>query len=603
MTPDTIPFGQSSHAHSWNKRDWAICILLGVIGLLLFCTGRNQEFQGDDDYLYAANFASISDALLGLDVSSLTRLGSSFQNLAGQIICAPRHAPLPACIHAGWYALCHLLHIPFTVNLLQFPTAAGGSVTLILLYGLLRQNRERGRSACATSVLLLLLSPIFVMTSRGLATYFLTAIPLVTLMVLWALNRLGDSATPRWWIGFSLALVVLADPIWFVTLPVLSLAFLWAAKDRKQAFQRLVSPSVLAPLATTVLLLLAGTWVAYHKGIATPLSKLLMEHGTKVIQGSPVITSPVYLAECLSVLLGVALPGLLPLGLILWWVTGKPRTPDLVTAFGLTGILIYGAIFYGLTPERTFVKLCYQTYLLLPFLLIVVALLDRLRSSFPRGPAWAAIVLGLLLVFEGLGCVNFVWKLPVSPASRVFSEWAHGTASPNRGTKAAGYLARQWIEAVWRQNPKQPITLYAAKYNTSFAIFSGLNAGEKGWTFIPEFGPDRPITAMSAPVLETLASKSASGPPAMVYLFDFAAESIPTTLNLTPLIENQPSLLSYTIRSSSPANGLALVFVRPPRGIATPPVTPGEISMEDCESHFDKTYTHYYDFFPRRFAP
>ena len=590
-------------APAWNRKDWVICLTLGLLALALYCSGRNQEIQGDDDYLYVANFSMISDAILAFHPGNPGPLASKLSNLAGQILCAPRHAPLPAVIHAAFYTLCHGLHVPFSMDLLHFPTGAIGAMAVSLFYALLRRFARHGRILCAAGAVLLLLSPIFTMVSRGLGAYFLAFIPFTTLIALWGLLSLNRNLTPNWLIGLALAQVVVSDVIWFITLPTLLVAFIGGTENRRQSIRSLCSLKVFGPGAITVLLLLTGTWVAYHKGLATPLSKLLLEHGTKVIQGSPVIASPAYLAECLSVLLGVAFPVLLPLGIALWSMTGKPWKPELMTAFGLAGVLIYGAIFYGLTPERVFVKLCYQTYLLLPFLFIVIALLSRLKSSFRPGPVVAAFALGILLVFESLACANFIWKIPVSPANSIFSEWGHGTISPNRGTKAAGYLARQWIEAVWRQNPKQPITLYAGKYNTSFAIFSGLNAGEKGWTFIPEFGPDRPITALSAPVLETLATKSASGTPAMVYVFDFSAESLPTTLNITPLIENRPSLLSYTIRSSSPANGLALVLVRPPKGMSIPPVTPGDISMEDCESRFDKTYTRYYDFFPRHFAP
>ena len=597
------PTSQTPPHTTWNRKDWGICLVLGLLALTLYCSGRNQEIQGDDDYLYVANFSMITDAILGFHPGSLRGFASSASNLAAQILCAPRHAPLPAVIHALFYALCHGLHIPFSMDLLHLPTGAIGAASVSLLYWLLRKTQKASRLLCATGTLLLLLSPIFTMVSRGLGAYFLAFIPLTTLVALWGLNSLANGVAPRWWMGLFLAQVVVSDVIWFITLPVLLAAFVWGSRDRRLASKQLGSIKVIVPVALTVTLLLAGTWVAFHKGLSTPLSKLLTEHGTKVIHGSPVFASPAYLGECLSVLLGVAFPCLLPLGAIVWWTTGKPRAPALMTAFSLTGLVIYGAVFYGLTPERTFVKLCYQTYLLVPFVLIVVALLMRLASTFRWGPLCAATTLSILLIFEGLACVNFIWKIPVSPASSIFTEWAHGTVSPNRGTKAAGYLARQWIEATWRMNPRQPITLYAGRYNTSFAIFSGLNAGEKGWTFIPEFGPDRPITAMSAPALVTFHRETDPSLPMMVYVFDFAETRLPTTLDIASLIQGQSRLLCYTIRSSSPNNRTAIVYVRPPPGNIDPPIPPGEVNMEDCESRFDRTYNRYDDFFPRRLAP
>jgi hypothetical protein len=279
-------------APAWNRKDWAICLTLGLLALTLYCSGRNQEIQGDDDYLYVANFSMISDAILDFLPGNPGALASKLSNLAGQILCAPRHAPLPAVIHAVFYVLCHGLRIPFSMDLLHFPTGAVGAIAVSLFYALLRRFARHGRILCAAGALLLLLSPIFTMVSRGLGAYFLAFIPFTTLIALWGLLTLSRNSTPNWWVGLALAQVVVSDVIWFITLPTLLVAFIWGTENRKLSIRKLCSLKVFGPGAITVLLLLTGTWVAYHKGLATPLSKLLMEHGTKVIHGSPVIASP-----------------------------------------------------------------------------------------------------------------------------------------------------------------------------------------------------------------------------------------------------------------------------------------------------------------------
>lgn len=607
ILPDVTPMNPdpslSPTPPAWTRRDWILCLVLGILAMSLYCLGRNQEFQGDDDYLYAATFSTITEAMVDFDFGGIKEISSGLANLAQQILCAPRHAPLPAVIHGVFYAFCHKLRLPFSADLIHLPTGAMGGLAVSLLYILLRRFTAAGRSLCCGGALLLLLSPVFTMVTRGLSAYHLTFMIASTLLALWGLLAFSRNSIPRVWIGLALAQVVVSDVLWFVTLPTLLAATIWSSRERLQTIRNLSSMKVLGSVGVTVILLLVATFVAYQKGYDTPLATLLTAHGTRINHGSPIIHSPVYLVECLSVLMGVVFPLFLLPGIVLWWLTGRPGRPGLMTSFGLVGILIYGTLFYGLSPERTFIKLCYQTYLLLPFLFIVLALLNRLGSAFPGGSTFAATTLAILLAFETLACVNFIWKIPVSPASEVFSEWLHGAVSPNLGTKAAGYLARRWIEDTWRRNPRQPVTVYASKYNMSFAIFSGLNAEERGWVFMPEFGYNRPITVIPSPTLAPLPQQAVSNIHAMVYLFDFASnpsEHEPGNMNQ---LQDTTRLLSYTIRSSSPKNGVAIVYVRPPEGYGAPPVPPGDISMEALESLFDCTYNRYSDFFPRRRAP
>ncbi len=607
ILPDDTPMNQDpSLPHppsAWTRSDWILCLVLGVLAMSLYCLGRNQEFQGDDEYLYADTFSTITEAMVDFDFGGIKESSSSLATLAKQILCAPRHAPLPAVIHGVFYAFCHKLRLPFSTDLLHLPTGVAGGLAVSVLYMLLRRFTTAGRLACCGGTLLLLLSPVFTMVTRGLSAYHLTFMLASTLVALWGLLTLHRESEPRVWIGLALAQVVVSDVLWFVTLPTLLAATMWSSQKRVQTIRTLFSRKVLGPVAVTVVLLLAATFVAYQKGFDTPLSTLLTAHGTRINQGSPIIHSPMYLVECLFVLMGIAFPFFLLPGIVLWWLTGRPTTPGLMTSFGLVGILIFGTLFYGLSPERTFIKLCYQTYLLLPFLFIVLALLNRLGSAFPRGTTFSAAILAILLFFEALACVNFIWKIPISPASEVFSEWLHGAVSPNLGTKAAGYLARRWIEDTWRRNPRQPITLYAAKYNMSFAIFSGLNAAERGWVFMPEFGFHRPIAVVSGATLPTPDQHTASSMPAMVYMFDFTPESFPPAPGSMAPIQDATRLLKYTIRSSSPMNGMAVVYVRPPPGFAAPPIAPGDVNMEALESLFDLTYNRYSDFFPRRRTP
>jgi len=218
----------------------------------------------------------------------------------------------------------------------------------------------------------------------------------------------------------------------------------------------------------------------------------------------------------------------------------------------------------------------------------LVALVGVVQTRFRNGAGWVVGGLAALLVLEGLACAHFVWKVPVSPWGRVFDEPAHAVMTPNQGSKAAGYVVRQWIEAAWRQDPKLPVVVHAGRYTMSFAVFSGLNAGEAGWVFHREFGPDRPLSLRPLPPILRV-------PPApdSVYLLDVSGKAGSRVV--------LGDCLRYTIRPASPRNGTAVVYVRPLAGLA-PPVLPGDVEMEALEARYDRDYNRYTDYFPRRLA-
>jgi hypothetical protein len=585
--------GQDANSGKWNRYDWILIAVFCFAAMMLFSNGRNAEFQGDDDYLSALSFSTVSDALITFKTGNPREFVSSVTHLVGSVLCAPRHAPLLNLVAALFYTAYWILGIPISSNMLHAPVVFMSILTVALFYLILRRTYPTDRFLTVMGTLLLLISPLFVMVSRGLATYFL--IPFPALLALLSVDSLCRDETVKWWIGPTLGLVVISDLIWFFTLPLLGFSLMLTSRNRKTTIIRLLSPQVCIPVLAIIVLYVWGSWLAYQHGQSTPLSILLTGHVSKIFYGPPVLASPAYLAECLSVLMGTGLPLILLLAIWVWYAAGRPAPSTPLTGFGLCGILGYGAVFYGLTPERMFVKYCYQMYLLLPFVALVIAMFSVLRSRLHCGLTWVSVLLIPLLILEILACVNFVWKIPISPMSGIYTQWAHGTFAPNHGTKAAGYLVRQWLETVWRQNPNQPVTVYASHYNTSFAVFSGLNASEKGWGFKREFGPNRPIKVLFTPAPQLPTSEN------FIYLLDLTA-TLPRDTNVTKLTQNQSGLLRYEIRSSSPRNGIAIVYVRPPEGIIPPPIPPGTVSMEQLESHYDQEYYRYSDFFPHSLA-
>lgn len=582
----------------WQRRDWLICAGLFIAAMALYCLDRPHEIRGDDDYQYPENFSMITDALLDFNAGSLSEARSSMVNLAAQLLCAPRHAPLPAVANAAFYLLANALNLPFSMNLLHLPTGLMGALSVVLLYRLLRRGGRHSRLRSTAGAVLLLVSPLFAMVNRGIGAYYLAFVPLISLAALSSLDLQSQACAPRWRTGLALMLLILGDLLWFITLPLLLVAYVQSSRQRRETCRQLLSAPLLIPTLVAITLVLLGAGVAAHKGLATPLLKLIAEHGTRISHGAPILSSPLFLGSCLTLLLGLALPVLAPLGVALWFKAGRPLQPGLTTAFALGSLLVFGTLFYALTPEWRFVRISYQTYLLLPAILLLMAMTHLTDSWSAAGKRVIIAMTALTLTLELLGCINFVWKVRVSPCSHCFDEWGYGNYAPNRGTKAAGYIVRRWIQTAWRSDPQQAITVVASEFDMSFAIFSGLNAGEKGWPFIPEFGPDRPLHALfPVPALSDRDAGAGTHTAPLVYLLDLSGTA--TNAAAAAFLLRSQDLLCYRIRPATPDAGQAIVYIKPPPCTLTPPLPPGEVDPAKLEEAFDREFTRYTDFFPR----
>ncbi len=579
------PAPESTH---WDRKDLLVALTLGLLAFLLYSIGRNPEFQGDDDYLYLRSFAMAHKALDLFSFAHISQFPSQVITLLKTVLSEARHAPLPLLLNGGFYHIVDILQGRFTMNLLHLPLALCSATTVALFYKILK-SQGSPRLLALSGTLALLVSPLFLMVSRGQATYFLAFIPFSLAIALISLQKINTEKAPSWWHGLGLAQVIGFDVLWFITIPVLLGGFLLVAKHWKKALVRLGSPTVYLPVLSTAIFYIAGTLILASHGLSTPLFTLFTTHA-KVAAWHPVISSPHYAFECLAILMGVSLPLWLMAAAITWIRYIRRRPLSLLTGFAICGILAYGTLFYGLTPEHNFVKNFYQIYLVVPVILMFVSFLTVLQGQQLRQRRWMIIILLGVLTTESLAAINYITKINTSPFASIFQDWAHGTNNPDHGTKAAGYVIRRWLNSIWEKSPQCPVYISTSHYNTSLAIFSGIGEGERGDYFTKQFAGPRPLKmAQHTNLLEDVKA-SLHRPLCAAIIISFSASQF----------HGQDLLaLNHVHYFITLQNGeVVAVMVIPPPDSFPPPLPGGEYPLEVLEAMFDRDYHHFTDYFP-----
>jgi len=578
------PSFTSTEDTGWNPKDWLIGAMLMLGSFLLYTLGRNVEFQGDDDYLYLRSFHMLHQAWDQIHLLEWRLLPAQLINFGIAFMSEPRHAPLPVLLNAWFYHGCVGLDSKFTLNVFHLPIALVSSTAIALFYRMIRIQPGTSRSIAVFGSLLLMTSPLFTMASRGLSSYYLAFIPFSTIIAMLSLQHVSRTGSVSIWTGLGTAQVVFSDTLWFVTLPLLLASFLWATGNWRTGLARLTSPALALPLGAGILFMIAGTISMACIGKSAPFLSLLHSHA-RSHGWNPVILDPHQLFGCLAMLAGAGTLGWLGLGTILWTWKNRRLPASVPASFAVLAFLAYATLFYVVSSETRFVKNFYQIYLVTPVVLLLTCMLSFISSRRLFGRLGITALALAILTTEVLACVNYVWKLPVSPAASTFADWAHGTNNPNQGTKAAGYLMRQWMLAAWKLDSRIPANITLSRYTVSLAIFSGIGEGERGDYFRHQTGAPHKIT------MKIDGSLPAS-------FRDNHDRRIGSAIILDLSGAPRPDTPPYTYTLCNQGTPITVLLVYPPAGIATPPIKSGISDIEIWDKCFDQTYHAYSDFFP-----
>jgi hypothetical protein len=484
-SPATAPYPRSD-----PSRADALCAPALFAGCAIaFLVYPNKEFLGDDDYLYMRGFVGFAKLILPAYFTrpGLTGLEAYGRDLLDQVFFL-RHGPFPSLLFGAWYAGWEALGLPFSFYFYRVPLALLASLVPVIFYRVLRK--------CGFGVMLSLLaatilaaSPIYIGAARGVATYFAIGIVFAQALAVWALQRL-DRAPDRPVVpGLALYVLVCSDPLFFLDLPALLLAFalrnaslasLIRVPSRMLGIIRdgaapLGRPWVWVPPSVAIIALLTATIVVeilnrlnilgYDR--VTALSSIFRAHavasghfesfGSRLFQQGAMTFGELAPVATLATVV------------LLVWRRGHP-IKGVEAWFGLIGVAGYGVLFYSLTPWSYWTTVLYQIYLIAPLLLLITI------TGMAVSRHASTLLLSVLLASSIAGTAAFVWHQPTVRQRELTSYVTHGTSHPNHGSKALGYLIREALGTAMSRTSGLPmsVTIRAPDGPTSALAFSGL---------------------------------------------------------------------------------------------------------------------------------
>jgi hypothetical protein len=457
---------------------------------IAFLVYPNKEFLGDDDYLYMRGFVGFAKLILPayFTRSGLTGLEAYGRDLLDQVFFL-RHGPFPSLLFGAWYAGWEALGLPFSFFFYRLPIALLASLVPVIFYRVLR-NCRYGVMLSLLAATILAASPIYFGAARGVATYFAIGVVFAQALAVWALQRL-DRAPDRPVVpGLALYVLVCSDPLFFLALPALLLAFalrnaslvcLIRAPNRMLGIIRdgaapLRQPWLWVPPAVAIIALVTATIVAeivnrlniFGYDRLTSLSSIFRAHAAAgghfeslgsrlLLQGAMTFGELAPIATLVTVVLLV-------------WRRGHP-IKGMEAWFGLIAAIGYGILFYGLTPSPYWTTVLYQIYLIVPLLLLLITITGMSVSRHA-----STLLLSVLLASSIAGTAAFVWHQPTVHQRELTSYVTHGTSHPNHGSKALGYLIREALGTAMSRTSELPmsVTIRAPDGPTSALAFSGL---------------------------------------------------------------------------------------------------------------------------------
>lgn len=621
-------------------------MLLVVATSLLYLIDANNDFLGGNDFLkgnHSAIFAGFLD-WTAEDVSSPAAVLSKIL-LMGHAFSFYPHGPLPPVYFGFFYKLLDIIGVPFSAFTIQLPTALLSVAGIILFYLVLLKARINPWIAFITA-LILSLSPIYVLSARGISTYWTIAIVFNQALAIYALQNLRDTRASKILVSLTFVHILLSDVLSFLLFAALLAGYglrnyTWRfnrtfALDILDHFRHnlapLASPIIFIPALTTLLFLGAVSVVGVvmkNIGGGIPLYPVLLfwalfAHGGELFSGDSLGLS-IWLTRIVHTL-GEAAPLLIATALCIFVVRRKSSSQGFLWHFAWISSLGFGLLFYVIANDHPSTLYLDQIYTLIPFLTFAAVQLSYLAERHVWGKALTIGILTLTSIGALISSVTLVWSVPISTmsdrliineTSLVWSD-ALGFKIPNDGHRAAGYIARTLLKKAWSQDPDRPIqvihssTLHPRAFEP-FLIYAGLI--QKGDWFANTLGIKPDITYLhTLPNTPTSGQNECGDAPAC----DLWTSSKSYENEYHPLDDAErdvcsaPFCVSLTFGSTSDKfkryelmSENKIVQVLSVRGLPTTELTalpPGRYQITSLDRRFESEFTRLWDYFPKRAA-
>ena len=457
-------------------------LFIFLISIMIYSYDLNVEFQGDDDALAAGHMVNFSKRLDNPPPLQLEDIQEWLGRWGYNFFLRQHHSPLTSLYCGLFYWAANTVGIPISYQFLSLPLAAAAALGVVFFYRLL-VRLQLPNSLTWALTLMFMLSPVYVINTRALHSYYMAVVPLIQLIALVIVTGTVKGKYSPWLLGFMSAVQVLSDILFMVSMSLTIAVFLWADGwiGPRGALKKLAKPGVLIPPAVALSGLVFCTILKFTDpslgpNDITPLSWLLSK--TDKVAVGPAF-SIWDLPVTLSFLFGeLAAPLLITVIIVAVW-RRRRLTKGIHLTYSLMALAAFGSIFYFLshTQSTPFLR---QAYLLIPWSLLIALTVKAVISARPVWRTGAAVILWLTVVSCAAGTAAAVWAAPTSISNNIFAiaRSYNGVKNFNYGTKAAGMVIRRLIESQLTGRPAGLITVEVIncppKRLSSLIMFTGM---------------------------------------------------------------------------------------------------------------------------------
>ena len=633
-------------SHSTDKTDFKalryihLGLLTCIVGAFYFFDATN-DLLGVNDLLkgrHSAVFAGLLDWTFE-DFSSLSDILAKLLVPIHAFGFYP-HGALPPVYFGFFYKFLDVLGVPFSAFIIQLPTALLSIATVLLFYVVLLRAKLSPWLAFLVA-LCLGLSPIFVLSARGIATYWAIAIVFNQVLALYAMLNLNETKRSKWLVSLAFVHILLSDVLSFLVFGALIVGyalrdFRWTADRRlplnllrhtRQNLALLASPIIYIPAILTVLFLAAVSAIALYKpdmGGGIPLYPVLMfwaltAHGGELFSGES-LNASIWLTRIVHAL-GDFAP-LLILGTIGTVVLRRTRASNtFLWHFSWIGALGFGILFYVIANDHPTTLYLDQSYILIPFLLLIALILNTVQTRFSQIGLIAVGMFALTALGGATASISLVWSTPVSlmsdrlivsPDRDIWGD-SFGFHMPNDGHRAAGYIARKLLVSNWPESPQTAVQVTHSsqahpRAYEPFLIYSGLV--QKGDWFANTFDLRPKITylhvlenhnspeqreACGAAPLCAVKTDTDTYSPAFAKHEDLNACREATFCAILSFGEPTGPTQRYDLTFKGELRQILLV-----RGLDTSALPPGSYEITELDERFESQFDQLWDYFPKR---
>jgi len=414
------------------------------------------------------------------------------------------HGAPPEVYQAPLFGLLSDIGVSFRPLYGQAMVTAFLAVTVILFWASLRRASVAPMIA-ASAALLVACSPMLAGFSRGFGTIWLVNAAFSQALGLYAFLVLREGRG-RWLAGLALTHIILSDPISFLLIAPLLVAWVlpsrWSSAGAAvevgiEKLRALTAPKIwILPIIAIAMIALWNIVRARYAALIPGEPSLYVYTFSRYVLGQPAQHYPSFgphdWLRVAVVSFGIWAPVGFPLVLAAAAVIRRGRAPNqfvfrwaLISSFGF-GLIFYGLAYPGMgSQEMPYIG--YPVYTILPFLALLAVEVDRLAGPIKLRQNIAAVGLTICAVTGLLSTITFVWQRPLVPGSSLLTFNVAGSdfigiRRPYYGDLAAGAALRYAIMHSVENGQARPLRmLYVRKPdNVRFDIFwmyAGLEYG------------------------------------------------------------------------------------------------------------------------------